>query len=78
METKLSELLDLIHAGKMEDAIKAAAKFKYLGKEKNLILRAKEAIHNPDFYRQLKMDPATLVSDGAAAVIRFFIKPSHV
>ena len=54
------------------DAIKFAAKFPTLGKQCSDITRAKEAINNPDFYRQMNKDPDELIKIGIAAIRQRF------
>jgi hypothetical protein len=70
MVTKLSQLMVMIEAGDWFAAIKFAAKFPDLGSERDSILRAKDAIHNPDFYRQIKRDPESLIEAGKDALRR--------
>jgi hypothetical protein len=74
MVTKLSQLMAMIEAGEWLAAIKFAAKFPDLGSERDFILRAKDAIHNPDFYRQIKKDPAALIEEGKAALVRKYCR----
>jgi hypothetical protein len=74
MVTKLSQLMAMIEAGDWLAAIKFAAKFPDLGKERDFILRAKDAINNPDFYRQIKRDPAALIKEGKAALVRKYCR----
>jgi hypothetical protein len=74
MVTKLSQLMAIIEAGEWLAAIKFAAKFPDLGSERDSILRAKDAIHNPDFYRQIKRDPAALIEEGKAALVRKYCR----
>ena len=69
MDTKLSQLLQIIESGDWLHAIKFAAKFPSLGAERDAILRAKDAIHNPDFFRQIKKDPEALIEAGKAALL---------
>ena len=69
METKLSKLMKLIDSGEWFPAIKFASKFPNLGKERDDILRAKDAINNAEFYRQIKRDPEALIEAGKAALI---------
>jgi hypothetical protein len=68
--TKLSQLEKLMDAGNWPAAIRFAAKFPSLGDERDAILRAKDALLNPDFYRQMKRDPDKLVEEGKAALLR--------
>ena len=74
MVTKLSQLMVLIKAGDWLTAIKFAAKFPALGKERDDILRAKDAINNPEFYRQIKKDPDSLIEAGKAALVRKYCR----
>jgi hypothetical protein len=73
METKTSQLLAMMAAENWIEAIKFAAKFPTLGKEASDIIRAKEAINNPDLYRQMKKDPEVLIAAGASALHRRFV-----
>lgn len=68
VETKLSELLDLMRSEDWPAAIRFAAKFPRLGDHRDDLLRAKDALQNPDFYRQLKRDPDALVRCGIDAL----------
>jgi hypothetical protein len=68
VETKLSQLLDLMRAGDWHAAIRFAAKFPNLGSHRDGILRAKDALSNPDFYRQIKRDPDEIIQLGIAAL----------
>ena len=74
MVTKLSQLMAMIETGDWLAAIKFAAKFPVLGKERDDILRAKDAILNPDFYRQIKKDPDSLIEAGKAALVRKYCR----
>ena len=74
MTTKLYELQTLIKSGDWHAAIKFAAKFPKLGSERDDILRAKDAINNPEFYRQIKKDPDSLIEAGKAALIRKYCR----
>ena len=56
MQTKLSQLLALMASGDWSSAIRLAARFPRLGHERDDILRAKDALLQPDFYRQLGRD----------------------
>jgi uncharacterized protein YcgL (UPF0745 family) len=72
METKTSQLLAMIANEQWVDAIKFAAKFPTLGKQSCDITRAKEAVNNPNFYRQMNKDPDELVKIGIAAIRQRF------
>lgn len=69
MRTKLSTLLELMDAGEWEKAIRLAAKFPALGKQRDDILRAKDALNLPAFYEQLGRDPSALIEAGKSALL---------
>jgi uncharacterized protein YcgL (UPF0745 family) len=73
METKTSQLLAMIDNEQYVDAIRFAAKFPTLGKQSSDITRAKEALNNPNFYRQMNKDPDELVRIGIAAIRQRFV-----
>ncbi len=68
MITKLSKVKSSAEAGDWRGAILLAAKFQDLGEHRNAILSAREAINRPEFQRQLKRDPDTLVAAGVQAL----------
>lgn len=68
VDTKLAKLLDLMKFGDWSAAIRFAAKFPRLGAQRDDLLRAKDALQNPDFYRQIKRDPDALVQAGIDAL----------
>ena len=68
METKLSQLLNLMQSGNWSAAIRFAAKFPRLGKQRDDIRRANDSIANPKFYRQIKLDPDLLFESGVTAL----------
>jgi hypothetical protein len=68
VDTKLAKLLDLMELGDWPAAIRFAAKFPRLGDHRDDLLRAKDALQNPDFYRQIKRDPDALVQSGIDAL----------
>jgi hypothetical protein len=70
MRLKIDILRELMAENKWNDAIKFAAKFHDLGSEKAAITRAKDALNNPEFYRQLKKDPSALIEEGRFALLR--------
>jgi hypothetical protein len=70
MEKKIDVLRDLIANDKRHDAIKFAAKFPRLDHARDAILRAKDAIGNPSFYRQIGRDPESLIAIGWDAVCK--------
>jgi hypothetical protein len=69
MEKKIDRLLVMMRSGNWDGAIKFAAKFPRLGESRDDILRAKDAINNPDFFRQIGKDPLKLIELGRAALI---------
>lgn len=73
METKISKLLAMMDSEDWLNAIKFAAKFHDLGCERDFILRAKDAIHNPLFFQQIKKDPELLIAEGKSALRRRYV-----
>lgn len=69
MATKLSEVQTAMRAGDWTMAIRIAARFKDLGKERGEILDAHGALTNPRFCAQLGKDPQALVEAGKAALV---------
>ena len=57
-------------------AIRYASKFPRLGSHRTAILRAKDAIHNPGFYRQLGYQPEMIFADGIKALQERYRWPS--
>jgi len=70
MQTKLSQVQAHMRAGDYRAAILMAAKFADLGAEKAAILSAREAYLRPDFQRQLRRNPDSLIAAGRAAMDR--------
>lgn len=68
MEKKIDILRKMAEEGKWIDAIKFAAKFPRLGKDKVAITRAKDCIVNPRFYISLGYDPEKEIQLGIAAL----------
>lgn len=68
MQTKLSKVLAAMDAGDWPKAFSIASKFGDLGAQRVAITRAQTAIHNPNFYRQLGKDNATIIEEGKAAM----------
>jgi hypothetical protein len=68
METKLSKLKAAAEAGDWRGALRIAARFGDLGKEKAAIMRAHEVHANPRLYEQLGKNPDQLVAAGIAAL----------
>ena len=50
------------------EALRIAVKFPVLGKQKDSITRAHEALRRPEFYRSIGKDPDVLVAEGVAAL----------
>lgn len=65
---KLDSLLALMESGKWEEAIKFAARFPRLGKQREPILTAASALLSPRFYENLNRNPQNLVEAGIAAL----------
>lgn len=68
MEKKIDELARLMKKGDWEAAIKFAAKFPRLGKERNSILTASSALLSPAFYQSMGKDVDALVQNGIDAL----------
>ena len=54
--TKLAQIRDAMASGDWDSAVCAAAKFKDLGEFGEAIRRGKDAINNPELYKQLGFD----------------------
>lgn len=67
-ERKIDRLRALMVAEDWPAALSLAAKFPRLGEHEERITRGDAACKRPDFYRQIKRDPAALVADGIAAL----------
>lgn len=68
METKLDKLKAAALAGNWAGALRIAARFPQLGKERGAILDAHLALTNPRFCVGIKKDPAVLFDAGVAAL----------
>lgn len=68
MEKKIDALSTLMKQGQWVEAIKFAAKFPRLGKQRNRILSASSAILSPDFYISMGKRPEIIIADGVAAL----------
>lgn len=66
--SKLDQLKQAAAAGDWREALRVAQAFQHLGPQKEAITRAWAALENPNFYRQIGKDPATLVSLGITAL----------
>ena len=65
---KLAKVRAAIAAGDWDSAIKHAARVTLFGKHAEAIQRGKDAISNPEFYRQLGRDPDKLRLEAVAAI----------
>lgn len=77
MIKKIDILRSHLEKSEYKEAILLAAKFPRLGKEKEDILKAREAILRPDFQRQLGRDIDALIENGKKAVISKYEKKSN-
>lgn len=66
--SKKDQIVRLLKTGEFPKALAMAAKFQDLGEHKDAITKGNNAQKNPDFYRQIQQDPATLVARGIAAL----------
>lgn len=66
--TKLSLVKGAAANGNWQKAILLAAKFPDLGKQRDAILSAREAINRPAFQIELKRDPQALIAAGVDAL----------
>lgn len=67
-DPKLAKVLAAVAKDDWDAAIKLAAKVTTMGIYAEAISRGKEAIANPDFYRQLGKDPDKLRTEAIAAL----------
>jgi hypothetical protein len=68
--TKLDAVRAAMAAGDWPQALRLAARFPDLGRERSAILDGWTAVSRPAFIRQLRRDPEALVAAGRAALIR--------
>lgn len=66
--SKKDQIVRLLKTGQNDKALAMAAKFQDLGAHRDAITKGNNAARNPDFYRQIKQDPAALVAAGVAAL----------
>lgn len=66
--TKLDALKTAYRNGDRIGALRIAAKFPRLGDHKEAITKGWAAHTNPDFYRQIGLDPDLLITHGIAAM----------
>jgi hypothetical protein len=66
--SKKDQIVRLLKTGENTKALAMAAKFQDLGEHKAAITKGNNAAKNPDFYRQIKQDPKTLVAAGVEAL----------
>lgn len=72
MKTKLSIVREHMTAGRWQEAIRVAARFADLGKERAAILDAHTALTNPRWTRGLGRDVEADVAAGRAALLARF------
>jgi len=70
ISTKVSVLRDMMRREDWHGALRLAAKFPRLGREKAAIMKAWESIARPEFQRSIGRDPALQIADGIAALNR--------
>ena len=70
--TKLSIVKKNFDAGRLQDALRVAARFPQLGKHRDAIVSAHEAYAHPAFYKQLGRDIEALKLEGKKALIDRF------
>jgi len=68
MEKAIDKLRAHWAAGEYRKALKLAAAWPRLGEHKKIIQQAWSATNNPDFYRQLNIDPDAVYAAGLAAI----------
>lgn len=66
--SKKDQIVRLLKLGENAKALAMAAKFQDLGEHRDAITKGANAAKNPDFYRQIRQDPAALVAAGIAAL----------
>jgi hypothetical protein len=74
-DPKFAKVLSAISDGDWDTAIKLAASVTKYGTHAEAIQRGKDAILNPDFYRQLGRDPDKLRSEAIAALKERLLPP---
>src|SRR4051812_8264399 len=67
-KTKLAKVRDAMREADWESAIKLVAKFPSLGEDKKTIQRARDAINNPELYKQMGFDVETLKNAAIEAI----------
>jgi len=65
---KIDILINLMASNEWRKALSLAAKFPRLGKHKIEITRAHNAINNPSFYKQIKLNPDIMINKGIEAL----------
>ena len=71
--TKLETLQDMLKNEEYTAAIKFAAKFPQLGKERNAILSASSALLSPGMYVSMGRDPDEIIKTGINALISKYL-----
>lgn len=64
----VDRILEALRGGDDREALRLAAGFPHLGKQKAAITRGWEACARPELYRQMGKDPQALIAEGVAAV----------
>jgi hypothetical protein len=67
-DPKLAKVRSAIGQGNWDEAIKLAARVTLFGKHAEAIQRGKDALLNPDMYRQLGRDPEKIRAEAIAAL----------
>ena len=68
VDPKLAKIRAAIAAGDWDNAVKLAARVTLFGKHAEAIQRGKDALGNPEFYRQLGKDPGKLRLEAIVAL----------
>lgn len=68
MEKKIDILQARMEAGEWGKALKIAAAFPRLGRDKDAIRKAWAAMSNPDFYKQIGVDVDAAIACGIEAL----------
>lgn len=67
-ETKLAQIRRFYALGDTLSVLRIAARFPRLGEHRDAITKGWAAHQNPDFYRQLGVDPEPLVCEALLAI----------
>lgn len=74
MNTKTATIKRALISGDNKKALSIASKFFDKSADTQLYKRAKSAIENPGFYRQLGKDPAAIIDIAVSRLKEVFIK----